>query len=205
MPQSTRKHAFSLVELLVVIGIIAMLIGMLLPGLTKVQRQARSTVCRSNLRQCGMFLLMYANENKGRMFPFQWGTNVPREQRWPVFVFKPAVWNPPVMLCPEDISPVEEHSYLLNSHLIYRGVKYGKNDGMRAESIIVMGEKISTEPDYYMDVITEETEFFRVVEAFRHGTILGSNYLYLDLHVDSVSPKLAREAIDPWDFPKKTP
>jgi len=34
-----------------------------------------------------------------------------------MFVFKPAVWNPPVMTCPEDVEPAEEHSYILNDHL----------------------------------------------------------------------------------------
>jgi prepilin-type processing-associated H-X9-DG protein len=58
-----RSGAFTLVELLVVIGIIALLISMLLPAVSRAREQARRTACLSNLRQVHLALFDYAQEN----------------------------------------------------------------------------------------------------------------------------------------------
>jgi prepilin-type N-terminal cleavage/methylation domain-containing protein/prepilin-type processing-associated H-X9-DG protein len=64
------RNGFTLVELLVVVGIIAVLIALLLPSLNRAREHARRTVCLSNLRQLAQAVMMYNNENNGR-FPAQ--------------------------------------------------------------------------------------------------------------------------------------
>ena len=64
-----RCRAFTLVELLVVVGIIAVLIGILLPVLGRAREQAQRISCANQLKQLGAAVHMYANESKGRL-PF---------------------------------------------------------------------------------------------------------------------------------------
>ena len=58
-------RGFTLVELLVVIGIIALLVSILLPSLNKARQQANLVACMANLRQIGSTLQIYAAQNKG--------------------------------------------------------------------------------------------------------------------------------------------
>lgn len=60
-----RRNGFTLVELLVVIGIIAVLISVLLPSLNRARAAANAIQCSSNMRQIGAAFEMYANESKG--------------------------------------------------------------------------------------------------------------------------------------------
>lgn len=62
-----RKKAFTLIELLVVVAIIALLIAILLPSLGRAREMARRSMCASNLRQLGLALNTYAQENKEKL------------------------------------------------------------------------------------------------------------------------------------------
>lgn len=111
--ESTRpsRRAFTLVELLVVIGVIAILISVLLPALQRVRSHARNVQCMSNLRQIGLGCAAYANTFRNIALPHsvggaQWHT-IPFFRRAMGLAgsdldnVSTPIWNPG-LLCPES-------------------------------------------------------------------------------------------------------
>jgi len=116
------RRAFTLVELLVVIGIIALLVAILLPALTAAREMARRTACASNLRQLALAVHLYAADFQGRL-PFANSATLESDGRWtgagwlykhpnnsqPEHVETGALWpilqNRAVYRCPSDDPP----------------------------------------------------------------------------------------------------
>jgi type II secretory pathway pseudopilin PulG len=111
MSAETRRSAFSLIELLVVVATIALLAAMLLPAFARARAQARQSCCRSNLHQIGLALTIYRQDYRDWNVPIYlgpgcyWLTGVKRyvgeldvfrcpAQMPPVaFQYDPDVWN----------------------------------------------------------------------------------------------------------------
>src|SRR4051812_42431260 len=64
-----KRSAFTLIELLIVIGIIAVLIGLLFPTLSRAREQSIRLKCANNLRQMGMAMVMYSSGERDGSFP----------------------------------------------------------------------------------------------------------------------------------------
>jgi prepilin-type N-terminal cleavage/methylation domain-containing protein/prepilin-type processing-associated H-X9-DG protein len=70
-PNNTRKRAFTLIELLTVIAIIGILAAIIIPTVGSVRNKAKGVRCSSNLRQIGIAIRVFANDNNGMMVPYR--------------------------------------------------------------------------------------------------------------------------------------
>ena len=220
------RRGFSLIELLAVIGIIAILLGLLFPALSNAWAHARLVNCQSNLRQVGQALIMYANNNNGWLIPVDddptgeggvrgFGTLSDAKDRWPARVFKvpaPAVetndpkdYTPAVMICPADLDAAMAHTYALNNPPAAHHCKMGSTDfaGLRAPEVVLAAEKRTFANDYYLE--PEQSDFDSALELFRHGIKRGSNYLFFDGHVERAFPEQIRRGMNPWTNGEEVP
>ncbi len=99
-----KKKGFTLIELLVVISIIAMLLAILMPALGKVKEKARATVCRANLKQWGLIINLYAQDNNGEMQDN--GDGMPRGEVW-YNLFRDYYQNDKIRVCVSAARPME--------------------------------------------------------------------------------------------------
>lgn len=136
-----RGRAFTLVELLVVISIIALLLSVLMPSLNKARNSAKSVACKSNLKQQGYAVMLYVEDNSQRMPPSYIPTNgssltnnwVPLISRYigdkkPSDTFWDQKVSKKVWMCPSyvQLNPGDplwnstfQYSYAMNLHLTY--------------------------------------------------------------------------------------
>lgn len=196
MSARSSSKAFTLVELLVVIGIIALLISILLPALNKARQAAVDTQCASNMRQLGMCVSLYLNEFKNRFprtYPY---SGVHPDERW-VDIFDKVGIKYPTTHCPmsegnPSVGPADTlRPYAYNSALGHGdwGKLYGTDTpsqlgGLTSNEVIVFSEVYGF---YYWNSLYEMGAACGMRMSI--GGLLseshkkGVNIVYLDGHV----------------------
>ena len=162
-----RRRAFTLLELLVVIAVIAVLAGLLLPALGQATERARATACLSNLKQFGVALRLYLDENGNRMPVMQnrsRGTNLVVTNAI-ADVLARQLGNPRVLRCPSDRERFFEDtgsSYFWNFLL----------NGQRADALRVFGLPVKEDG---VALFSDQADFHAA-----RGKGKGKNHLYAD-------------------------
>ncbi len=99
-----KRHGFTLIELLVVISIVALLIALLLPAIKRARRSVHQVNCASSLRQVGIIVRIYTEENHGRWV--QWSAFGNTIFGWPSAyhvhdIIESHMWHRSGFICPE--------------------------------------------------------------------------------------------------------
>ena len=178
----TERRAFTLVELLVVIGIIVVLIALLLPAVGAVRSNARSTQCKNNLAEIQS---AYQKANGRRPEPL-------RSPEWADAVLPYLENESDILTCPEDTDATSSASYGMN-HRIHRlqggdGAKITLLDYSKSEVIAVV-PSLDQQDDWPNTVMPRHRGSINV--AHFDGTVE-------DRDPDSVDPRVCRYFLDYW-------
>jgi prepilin-type N-terminal cleavage/methylation domain-containing protein/prepilin-type processing-associated H-X9-DG protein len=224
MNPRVQRRSFTLIELLVVIAIIAVLIGLLLPAVQKVRMAALSTKCKNNLKQIGLAIAMYCEDNNGH-FPSGLHGDLNFSHSW-IFTLAPYVENvDKIRVCPVD--PLGEErvenyttSYPINGYIGTSGdaecVRYFKDIQATTRTMSVftasdlLGVSIlqdhvdawfwfSTHGDNWNALLHDiQPDRFYGTDGRIPGphTTGYANYLFLDGHVEVIPAQQIKEWVD---------
>ncbi len=187
-----KRRAFTLIELLMVVAIIGLLVGILLPALSRSRQLGRSTQCLANLHSLGTAVLMYADTNDGRLpaVGLAHGGAVDEGNAW-INTAATDIGNEKITRCPDDRSPhwdspvgatsqLRRLSYATNYYTV--GQLDGREDcnlltRIKRPSTTIMWGELAERGDYAM------ADHYHPETWFANPRPLASQQLTLDRHL----------------------
>jgi prepilin-type N-terminal cleavage/methylation domain-containing protein/prepilin-type processing-associated H-X9-DG protein len=222
-----HSKGFTLIELLVVIAIIALLMSILMPALSKIRNQAKGTVCMSNMRQIGIAANLYIEDWEQRIPRGTGGVDPWFQVFMPYLSQRPMnndYRNVKIYRCPSYPDRQQTVCFVVNawdfdgpddmtgkeqdeatkltqcrrrSETIYLGDnEYGSWRDIIRHADDDVGRCDVWHPEHMPSSDTDGVRYGRRVARSRHKN--GSNYLFLDWHVDYISTE--EMTIDLWRF-----
>ena len=202
--KSRHPSAFTLVELLVVVSIIAALIGLLLPAVQASRAAARRTQCSSNLRQVGLAVAQFCDAHRGQFPDTSHNQSGDLEQSW-IYTVAPFMESvDAIRICPDDLKAADRldqklTSYVMNAYLTNepRSFVVTNHNKLRASSKTLVAFEIADQKApiiendhvhnhaWFTSLTVARKQVLQKIEADaaieRHTG--SSHFLYADWHV----------------------
>ncbi|MBN2448751.1 MAG: prepilin-type N-terminal cleavage/methylation domain-containing protein [Lentisphaeria bacterium] len=210
------KGRFTLIELLVVIAIIAILAAMLLPALQQAKAKAQAISCLSNMKQIGLGLMMYLQDN-GDYYPRSRNPGGNWQQMIYAYINDTKMYKCPSNINNENVAqanpslPAIPQSYLCNSgggDAEFGGQKPMEHDrycasiALKAHSqVVLVGEnKERQDPEFWSGWGAAGNSHWTMTG---HGT--NTNFLFGDGHAAAMKPLQTLNPVNMWDIKNRNP